>query len=95
MNNYGQKIIAYYLRYGNVYGGSGPKRTVTQVIQDSDGKFPGGVFNMELNLNNHSLAMELNGEKIIIDESIGDFQYSPIVMFFEYDASVDPEITLV
>ena len=50
---------------------------------------------MELNLNNHSLAMELNGEKIIIDESIGDFQYSPIVMFFEYDASVDPEITLV
>ena len=76
---------------GEVWGGSDPKRTVKEVEEDSDGFYPGGDFTMELDLSNRSFVMEINGEKIILDANIGDFQYSPIVI--TYDDRV--EITLL
>ena len=95
---YDQRIIAYYLRHGNVYGGSGPRRTVKQVERDSNGYYPGGDFKMELDLSNRSFVMEIDGEAIIIDENIGDLQYSPIVMTFDKDKLSESdfnEITLI
>ena len=84
MDEYDQSIIVYYLNTGKVYGGSDPKRIVKEVENDSDGFYPGGDFTMELDLSNRSFVMEINGEKIILDANIGDFQYSPIVILY-YD----------
>ena len=51
-NKLDQSIIAYGVRYGEVFGGSDPKGTVKQVEKDSDGYYPGGDFTMELDLSN-------------------------------------------
>ena len=77
---YDQRIITYFADDGNVYGGSEPKRNVIQVQRDSDGYYLGGDFTMELDLSNRSLVMLINGQKILIDGNIGDYQYSPIVI---------------
>ena len=90
-SNYDKSIIVYYLDDGIVYGGSNPERTVKKIEQDADGFYPGGDFTMELDLPNRSFVMEVNGEKIILDANLGDFQFSPIVIMDE-DA---PEITLL
>ena len=53
---------------------------------------------MELDLSNRSFVMEIDGETIIIDENIGDLQYSPIVMTFDKDKLSESdfnEITLI
>ena len=63
-----------------MYGGSDPKRTVKQVERDSNGYVPGGDFTMELDLSNRSLVMVVDNEKILLDDNIGDFDYSPIVL---------------
>ena len=47
---------------------------------------------MELDVMNRSLVMECNGERIIIDSRIGNYDFSPIVMFVE---SNPVDITLV
>ena len=80
---------------GKVYGGSDPKRTVKAVEQDSDGFYPGGDFTMELDLSKRSFVMEIDGEKITLDGNIGDFQYSPIVIFHQTEDDDDAEITLL
>ena len=75
-------IIGYYITSGEVFGGSNQgkaDRRVNKIEYDSDGTFPGGDFTMELDLANRSFVMEHNGEKITIDDQIGDFEYSPIV----------------
>ena len=77
---YDQRIIAYFLDDGYVYGGSGTKRNVIQVERDFLGYVSGGDYNMELDLSNRSFVMEIDKEKIILDGEIGDFQYSPIVI---------------
>ena len=76
---------------GKVYGGSDPKRTVKEFERDSDGFHPGGDFTMELDLSKRSFVMNVNGEKITIDGNIGDFDYSPFVIFGDYA----PEISLL
>ena len=78
---------------GEVLGGSDPKRTVKEVEEDSDGFYPGGDFAMELDLTNGTFAMEVSGDRIIIDENLGDFQYSPIVVLENFQE--DLEITLL
>ena len=93
-----QGIIVYSLGSpclwnGKVYGGSDPGRTVKQVQEDSDGYYPGGDFTMELDLSNRTLVMEVDNEKITIDDNIGDFEYSPIVIFF--GTSGTSEVTLL
>ena len=75
-----QSIIIYSVYSGEVFGGSDPKRTVKQVQEDSDGYVPGGDFTMELDLSNRSLVMVVDNEKILLDDNIGDFDYSPIVL---------------
>ena len=85
-------MIVYEVWSGKVYGGSDPKRTVKQVQKDSDGNNPGGDFTFELDLSNRSLVMEVDNEKIIIDDNIGDFEYSPIVILL---GGPGPEITLL
>ena len=77
-----QSIIIYHVRSGKVFGGSDPKRTVNQVQLDSDYNYPGGDFTMELDLSNRSLVMEVDNQKIIIDDNLGDFEYSPIVILW-------------
>ena len=77
---YDQRIIAYFVHNGNVYGGSGTKRKVKQVERDDFGYVLGGDYTMELNLSNRSFVMEINGKKITLDGKIGEFEYSPIVI---------------
>lgn len=43
--------------------------------------YPECIYKMELDLLNRSFVMECDGERIIIDSNIGDFDFSPIVMF--------------
>ena len=81
LNKLDQSIIVYSVRDGKVFGGSDPGRTVKQVEEDSIGYVPGGDFTLELDLSNRSLVMEVNNEKITLDGNIGDFKYSPIVIF--------------
>ena len=88
---YNQRIIAYYLRYGDVFGGSGPMRKVKKVKKDSNGYYPGGDFKMELDLSNRRFGIEIDGEKIIIDKNIGNLQYSPIVLTFDNDILSESE----
>ena len=83
--------IVYEVMFGDVYGGSDPRRTVKQVQKDSDGYYPGGDFTMQLDLSNRTLVMEVDNQKIIIDQNIGDFDYSPIVILY----NETPEITLL
>ena len=63
---------------GEVYGGSMP-RTVKKIETDSWGEYPGGDFKFELDLSKRNFVMELDGEEVIIDSNLGDFEYSPIV----------------
>ena len=85
-NKLDQSIILYSVWSGEVLGGSNPIRSsnkfkpVKQVQEDTDGFRPGGDYTMELDLSNRSLVMWINNEKIILDGSIGDFQFSPIVI---------------
>ena len=79
---------------GEALGGSDPKRTVKEVEEDSDGFYPGGDFAMELDLTNRTFVMEVSGERIIIDENLGDFQYSPIVVLEDFHEE-DLVITLL
>ena len=45
-----------------------------------NGYHPGGVFIMELDLSKRTFVIEFGGERITLDENIGDFQYSPILI---------------
>ena len=45
---------------------------------------------MELDLSNRSLVMEINNKKISLDDNLGDFEYSPIVIGYN-----NREITLL
>ena len=90
-DHYDQSIIIYGVDEGDVYGGSDQQKTVKEVKTGPDGYYPGGDFTMELDLFNRSLIMEINGEKIILDANLGDFQFSPIVILYEDT----PEITLL
>ena len=81
LRNYGRNIVIYNAFNGTVYGGSQPQRNVN-LIQRTDGNRPESIYRMELDLSNRTFAIEqLNGEKIIIDPKIGDYEYSPVVMF--------------
>ena len=93
-DDYDQSIIVYDVHDGKVYGGSDPNRTVKEVEKDSDGYYPGEDFTMELDLSKRSFVMEINGEKITLDGNIGDFQYSPIVIWMMDDGN-NAEITLL
>ena len=87
-----QSIIVYDVLCGKVFGGSDPYREVKQVRVDSDGYVPGADFTMELDLTNRSFVMWIDNEKIVLDENIGDFQFSPIVIFHY---GYEDEITLL
>ena len=91
MKEYDQSFIVYRLWNGKVYGGSDPGRTVKQVERDSDDLYPGGDFKMELDLSAKTFVMELDGERIILDSNLGDYEFSPIVILCE----VSPEINLL
>ena len=82
-----QHTIIYNLYNGKVYGGSEPKRKVKHIIK-TRGFYPGCTYKMELDLLNRSLVMECNGERITIDSMIGDFDFSPVIMFGNNGVSV-------
>ena len=48
---------------------------------------------MELDLSNKTLSIWLDSGKITIDSKIGDFEFSPIVIFGNYNGPV--QITAV
>ena len=87
-DHYDQSIIIYGVDEGDVYGGSDQQKTVKEVKTGPDGYYPGGDFTMELDLSNRNFVMEINGEKIILDANIGDFQYSPFVILAYNDAQI-------
>ena len=88
-----QRTIIYNLYNGKVYGGSEPKRKVKHIIK-TRGFYPGCTYKMELDLLNRSLVMECNGERITIDSKIGDFEFSPVIMFGKCNG-VSAPITLL
>ena len=90
-NKFDQSIIVYDVRDGKVRGGSDPNITVKQVQKDADGYVAGCDYTMELDSSNRSLVMWINNERIILDGSIGDFQFSPIVILGYFT----PEIFLL
>ena len=88
-----QSIIIYNVSSGEVFGGSNPGRTVNKV-QKVKGFMvhttPAGDYTLELDLSNRSLVMEINNKKITLDDNLGDFEYSPIVIGYN-----NREITLL
>ena len=46
---------------------------------------------MELDLSSKTFVMELDGERIMIDPNLGDYEFSPIVTM----GSKSPEINLL
>ena len=91
-----QSIIVYSVGSGKVNGGSNPNRTVKQVQEDCFGYKPGGDVTMELDSSTRSLVMWINNEKIRLDGKIGDFQYSPIIIFRGFSWPYGPyEVTLL
>ena len=97
---YDQSIIVYRVGQEKVYGGSDHNpdgRSVRQEMK-KDGPFGfyiGGDFKMELDYAKKTLSFEENGEKVIIDANVGDFQYSPIVILRKDEDSPEFEITLL
>ena len=88
-----EETIVYEVWSGKVRGGSDPGRTVKKVQKDSIRYlFVGGDFTMELDLSNRSFVMEADNQKITIDGNIGDYEYSPVVIFDDYD---EPEVTVL
>ena len=89
-NEFDISTVLYDVYSCRVYGGSNPKRTVAKVA--GDGVYhPGGDFKFELDLSNRSFIMEINGKRFIIDDNLGDFEYSPFVNMF----ANAPEVTLL
>ena len=86
-----QRTIIYNVYNGTVLGGSEPRRTVKHVTRNH-GFYSACTYEMELDVLKRSLVMECNGERIMIDSRIGDYDFSPIVMFVN---SNPVEITLV
>ena len=80
-NDYDQSTIMYNGFNGTVYGGSQPQQKISHILKNLNGYFPACTYKFELDISNKTFAMELDGEKIIIDSKIGDFQYSPFVAF--------------
>ena len=90
LNKFDISTVLYDVYSCKVYGGSNPNRTVAKVA--GDGVYhPGGDFKFELDLSNRSFIMEINGKRFIIDDNLGDFEYSPFVNMFTYA----PEVTLL
>ena len=92
-NEHDQSIIVYGVRNGKVYGGSDNNpggRSVRQEMARDGDFYIGGHFKMELDYGKKTLSFEENGEKVTIDEDIGDFQFSPIV-YWKSDESPDYE----
>ena len=83
-----EKTIVYNVYNGAVYGGSDPKRILKHQARDEHGFYPECIYKMELDLLNRTFIMEFDNEKIMIDSKIGDFDFSPIVMFGNYKAPV-------
>ena len=88
---YDGSIVVYRVFSGQVFGGSNHKKTVFDVAKDPDRFHPGGDFKMELDLSKRSFTVETNGHKIIIDDNLGDLEYSPIVIL----SSAAPQVTLL
>ena len=59
------------------------------------GFYIGGDFKMELNMMNKVLTMQVDGENFVLDENLGDFEFSPIVTIGQYDESPLVEVTLL
>ena len=70
-------------------------RSVRQGMARDGDFYIGGDFKMELDYGKKTLSFEENGEKVIIDSNIGDFQYSPIVILSKGTDSPEFEITLL
>ena len=60
------------------------------MAKDDDDFYIGGDFKMELDYGKKTLSFEENGEKVIIDANVGDFQFSPIVILYKA-AAYSPE----
>ena len=88
---YGRSIVVYRVYAGEVFGGSNHKKTVFEVAKYSDEFHPGGDFEMELDLSKRCFTVETNGHRIVIDDNLSDFEYSPIVIL-ALDA---PQVTLL
>ena len=71
-------------------------RSVRQGMARDGDFYIGGDFKMELDYGKKTLSFEENGEKVIIDANVGDFQFSPIVILYKAAAySPEFEVTLL
>ena len=91
LNKFDISTVLYDVYSCKVYGGSNPNRTVAKVAAVDGVYHPGGDFKFELDLSNRSFIMVINDKRFIIDDNLGDFEYSPFVNMFAYA----PEVTLL
>ena len=77
------RTIIYNVYNGSVSGGSEMNWCGRQVkhITRKNSFYPACIYKMELDLLNRIFVMECDDERIILDSKIGDFDFSPIVMF--------------
>ena len=78
-----QSIIIFGVSSGKIYGGLDAKETIkNNVYQNSDVE-----YEMKLDLPNRKFV--INSHNILIETTIGDFHYSPIVIFSRTDNKID------
>ena len=81
-----------------MFGGSNHNpggRSVRQKMAEDGHFYIGGDFKMELDYSKKTLSLEENGEKVTIDENVGDFQFSPIIILYKSLSSPFFEVTLL
>ena len=81
-----------------MFGGSNHNpggRSVRQKMAEDGHFYIGGDFKMELDYSKKTLSLEENGEKVTIDENVGDFQFSPIVILCKDGISPELGVSLL
>ena len=86
LDDYDGSTIVYNLKDGRVYGGSSPNRIVKRIQWDNKGFKPYCIYKMKLDLLDRIFVMECDEETIVIDPKIGDFEYTPVVIFGNYNS---------
>ena len=90
-----QTIIVYHVQKGVVYGGTHHEKSIKKEMARDGDFYIGDDFKMELDMMSKVLTMQVDGEKFVLDENLGDFEFSPIVTIMQSGETPLVEVTLL